>query len=72
MRGHPKRLNIIASHTPKTKLGKSGKHRSDIDFKDPFERASLFLNNRGHPKQWILVASHIPKTKLCKIWKASK
>ena len=43
------------------------KHRSDIDFKDPFERGSVFLNVRGHPKQWILVASHIIKTKLGKI-----
>ncbi len=48
---------------------KSEKHRSDIDFEDPFERGcsnDVFLNNRGVPKQWNLVASHIPKTKLGK------
>ena len=46
---------------------KSEKHRSDIDFKDPFERGSLFLNIRGHPKQPNIIASHILKTKLGKI-----
>ncbi len=55
---------------------KSGNHRSDIGFGDPFERdcsidASVFLNNRGVPKSWILVASLPPKTKLCKIWQSS-